>query len=68
MLPLRTNTSWPARSSSVAIGGAPGPVTTTSLTLVRVGSENATSACSSGLTVTIAATMSTFPLARAGYS
>ena len=41
MLPLRTNTSCPARSSTVAIGGAPGPVTTTSLTLVRVGSEKA---------------------------
>ena len=68
MLPLRTNTSWPARSSTVAIGGAPGPVTTTSLTLVRVGSEKATSFSSSGVTVTMAATMSTLPLARAGYS
>ena len=68
MLPLRTNTSWPARSSTVAIGGAPGPVTTTSLTLVRVGSEKAASFSSSGLTVTMAATMSTLPLDRAGYS
>ena len=68
MLPLRTNTSWPARSSTVAIGGAPGPVTTTSLTLVRVGSEKAASFSSSGLTVTMAATMSTLPLASAGYS
>ena len=66
MLPLRTNTSWPARSSTVAIGGAPGPVTTTWLTLVRVGSEKATSFSRSGVTVTMAATMSTLPLASAG--
>ena len=52
----------------MAIGGAPGPVTTTWLTLVRVGSEKATSFSSSGLTVTMAATMSTLPLASAGYS
>ena len=66
MLPLRTNTSWPARSSTVAIGGAPGPVTTTSLTLVRVGSEKATSFSRSGVTVTMAATMSTLPLVEGG--
>ena len=66
MLALRTNTSWPARSFTVAIGGAPGPVTTTWLTLVRVGSENATSFSRSGVTVTMAATMSTLPLVRAG--
>jgi hypothetical protein len=46
----------------VAIGGAPGPVTTTSLTFVRVGSEKATSFSRSGVTVTMAATMSTLPL------
>jgi hypothetical protein len=43
MLASRTNSAWPARSSTVAIGGAPGPVTTTTFTLVRVGSEKATS-------------------------
>ena len=68
MLPLRTNTSCPARSSTVAIGGAPGPVTTTWFTLVRVGVEKATSFSRSGVTVTMAATMSTLPLASAGYS
>ena len=68
MLPLRTKTSWPARSSRVAIAGAPGPVTTTSLTLVRVGTEKATSFSRSGVTVTMAATMSTLPLASAGYN
>ena len=46
-------------------GGAPGPVTTTSLTSVRVGSEKATSFSRSGVTVTIAATMSTLPVGRA---
>ena len=66
MLPLRTKTSCPARSSRVAIGGAPGPVTTTWLTLVRVGVEKATSFSRSGVTVTIAATRSTLPLDRAG--
>ena len=49
----------------MAIGGAPGPVTTTWLTLVRVGSENAASASNSGRTVTMAATMSTVPLVNA---
>ena len=39
-----------------------GPVTTTWFTLVRVGSEKATSFSRSGVTVTIAATMSTLPL------
>ena len=68
MLPLRTNTSWPARSSTVAMAGAPGPVTTTSLTFVRVGSEKAASFSNSGRTVTMAATMSILPPARAGYS
>ena len=50
------------------MGGAPGPVTTTSLTLVRVGIEKATSFSRSGVTVTMAATMSTLPDASAGYS
>ncbi len=68
MLPLRTKTSLPARSSNELIGGAPGPVTTTSFTLVRVGVEKATSFSRSGVTVTIAATMSTLPLASAWYS
>ena len=68
MLLLRTKTSLPDRSSTEAIGGAPGPVTTTSLTLVRVGCEKATSFSRSGVTVTIAATMSILPLVRAGYS
>ena len=68
MLNLRMNTSRPARSSSVAIGLAPGAVTTTSLTFVRVGSEKATSFSRSGVTVTMAATMSTLPLISAGYS
>jgi hypothetical protein len=68
MLPLRTNTSWPARSSTVAIGGAPGPVTTTSLTFVRVVSEKAASFSNSGLTVTMAATMSILPwMKKAGF-
>ena len=68
MLPLRTNTSWPARSSTEVMGGAPGPVTMTSLTLVRVGTEKATSFSRSGVMVTMAATMSTLPDASAGYS
>ena len=46
----------------------PGPVTTTSFTSVRVGTEKAASFSSSGLTVTMAATMSTLPPARAGYN
>ena len=49
------------------MGGAPGPVTTTSFTLVRVGSEKATRFFGSGLTVTMAATMSTLPFVRAEY-
>ena len=52
----------------MAIGGAPGPVTTTWLTLLRVGSEKAAIFSRSGVTVTIAATMSTLPLVRAGWS
>ena len=48
------------------IAGAPGPVTTTWLTPVRVGIEKATSFSRSGVTVTIAATMSTLPAASAG--
>ena len=55
-------------SELARLTGAPGPVTTTWLTLVRVGSENAPSASSSGLTVTIAATMSTLPPKSAGCS
>ena len=52
----------------MAIDGAPGPVTTTWLTLVRVGSEKAAIASSSGLTVTMAAIMSTLPFKRDGAS
>ena len=52
----------------MVIDGAPGPVTTTWPTLARVGSEKATSFSRSGVTVTMAATMSTLPFTRAGYS
>ena len=52
----------------MVMGGAPGPVTTTSFTFVRVGCENATNFSRSGVTVTMAATMSILPAVRAGYS
>ena len=58
---MRTNTSCPARSSTVAIGGAPGPVTTISFTFVRVGFVKSTSFWRSGVTVTWAITRSTLP-------
>ena len=51
----------PDRSSTEAIAGAPGPVTTTSLTFVRTGLEKSTTACSSGRTMTWATTQSTLP-------
>ncbi len=54
-------TSLPDRSSTEAIAGAPGPVTTISLTFIRVGLLKSTCFCSSGLTVTCAATRSTLP-------
>ena len=65
MLPSRTNTSCPARSATEAIAGAPGPVTTTSLTSVRVGLVKSTSSCLSGVTVIWAMTASTRPVVRA---
>jgi hypothetical protein len=66
--PLRTNTSRPDRSATDAISGAPGPVTTTSLTLVRVGVVKSTNFCLSGVIVIWAMTASTRPLIRAGAS
>ena len=50
MLFGRTKTSWPARSSSVAIFGEFGPVTTTSLTPVLDGAAKSTIFCRSGVT------------------
>ena len=45
----------------MAIAGAPGPATITSLTFVRTGSEKSTIAWSSGRTMTWARTRSTLP-------
>ena len=63
--PLRTNTSRPDRSATEAIVGAPGPVTTTSLTFLRVGLVKSTSFCLSGVMVTWATTASTLPSSSA---
>jgi hypothetical protein len=48
------------------MGGAPGPVTTTSLTLVRVGTEKRDELLGFGPDGHHSATMSILPLARAG--
>ncbi len=61
MLLSRTAIVLPARSSTVAIAGAPGPVTTISLTSFLVGIEKSTIAARSGVTVTPAAMMSPRP-------
>ncbi len=61
-------TSLPDRSSAVLTAGPPGPVTTISLTLRRVGVVKSTSFSRSGVTVSCAATRSTLPSIRAGSS
>ena len=58
----------PDRSSRLASGGAPGPVTTISRTSVRNGGEKSTSFWRSGVMVRLATAMSPLPSSSDGSS
>ncbi len=65
MLLSRTATVFPDRSVTLAMAGAPGPVTTISSTSFSVGIVKSTSFARSGVTVIPATTMSPRPLTSA---